>query len=526
MNAFESAMLACLGVAALLAGARWVRVAQREHYVIGATSRFALRWWAMLPENATLGALALVGAATTIAFRWPALVVAAVVAIGPIGLGLRGRTSPLRWTRRCVLLALTASALAVGCVGVVATLAGGRAGLFAACLAALGVPGLVDGALWILSPFEELVAERFVNKARERLSRVHPQVVAITGSYGKTTTKGYIAHLLAARFSVLASPRSFNNRGGLSRTVNEQLALGTEVLVVEMGTYGPGEIRALCSWLEPRVAVLTAVGPVHLERFKRIEAILEAKAEITEGAEVVVCNVDDERLAALAGRLEGEGKRVIRCSAGGPGAAKAEVLVDEEGEEEVALFLHGERIGAAPIAPSAARGTRSNVACAIGAALALGCEAKEVLGRLEGLPGADNRLEIARSSTGLYVLDDTFNSNPAGARVALAALAASGDDGKRRVVVTPGMVELGPLQVSENAAFAKAAAAFASDVVVVGRTNRRALLSGLAAAREAGEGQPQVVVVRRRQDAVAWVRRELGAGDAVLYENDLPDHFP
>ncbi|MGH9149428.1 MAG: glutamate ligase domain-containing protein, partial [Acidimicrobiales bacterium] len=118
------------------------------------------------------------------------------------------------------------------------------------------------------------------------------------------------------------------------------------------------------------------------------------------------------------------------------------------------------------------------------------------------------------------VIDDTYNANPAGAAAALAALQAHRSPAGRAVVVTPGMVELGPRQGEENAAFGAAAAAAATDLVVVGRTNRAALVEG------ASGGQAEVRVVERRADAVAWVRANLGPGDVVLYENDLPDHFP
>ncbi len=526
MNGLDAAGYACLAPAAGLGGLRWLRVAQREHYVAGSVTRFAWRWWGRVPGNAALGVAGVAGAAATGTWRWPALVTAAAVAVGPLGLGLRGRTGRLRWTRRCGVLAVASAVLAATVVVAVALGVGEGAGLVAAATLAAAVPLVVDAGLLALEPVEDRVAGRYVERARARLQRVRPSVVAITGSYGKTTTKGYVAHLLDARFQVLASPRSFNNRGGLSRTVNELLVPGTEVLVAEMGTYGPGEIRALCSWMPPRVAVLTAVGPVHLERFRRIEAILEAKAEITERAEVVVCNVDDERLAGLADRLEADGRAVVRCSAGGPGRAGAEVLV-EEGTTAgtVAVTVRSVRSGEVPLAAGVTPGTRSNVACALGAVLALGVDPAAVLDRLADLPGADNRLEAGRSERGVAVLDDTFNSNPAGARVALAALAAAGGGG-RRVVVTPGMIELGPLQARENAAFGRAAGEVASDVVVVGRTNRRALLEGLSAAQAAGEGAAQARVVRRREEAVAWVRATLGPGDAVLYENDLPDHFP
>ena len=113
---------------------------------------------------------------------------------------------------------------------------------------------------------------------------MHPRVVAITGSYGKTSTKNHLAQLLGDD-GVVVTPRSFNNRAGLSRAINENLADGTRVFVAEMGTYGPGEIRALCSWCVPEIAIVTAIGPVHLERMKRLEVIEAAKYEITERAE-------------------------------------------------------------------------------------------------------------------------------------------------------------------------------------------------------------------------------------------------
>src|SRR6202035_5977429 len=98
------------------------------------------------------------------------------------------------------------------------------------------------------------------------------------------STKGYAAHLLGGSLTVVASPASFNNRAGLARAVNEHLTQGTEVFVAEMGTYGRGEIAELCSWVRPDVAVITAVGPVHLERFGSEERVLEAKAEILKDA--------------------------------------------------------------------------------------------------------------------------------------------------------------------------------------------------------------------------------------------------
>jgi UDP-N-acetylmuramoyl-tripeptide--D-alanyl-D-alanine ligase len=119
------------------------------------------------------------------------------------------------------------------------------------------------------------------------------------------------------------------------------------------------------------------------------------------------------------------------------------------------------------------------------------------------------------------VYDDTFNANPIGARHALEVLSSEVPSG-RRVLVTPGMVELGWAQAEQNAALASVAAEVVTDVIVVGRTNRRALVQGCKASAR----PVSVKLVSKREDAVEWARQELGPGDAVLFENDLPDHFP
>ena len=354
------------------------------------------------------------------------------------------------------------------------------------------------------------MGSHFVKQAAARLAQVAPTVVAITGSYGKTSTKNHLAHLLAGTRRVVATPASFNNRAGLARAINEHLAEGTEVFLAEMGTYGPGEIAELCRWCPPTISVITAIGPVHLERFGSEDRIVEAKAEITTGADLVVLNVDDARLAALADRLAADGRRVVRCSS----RDRADVTVLRVGPT-MALRRAG-RLVAADLAVRAGA-QPSNLACAVAVALELGVAEADVVSRLGTLPAVANRLAVAQAPSGVLVVDDTFNSNPAGARAALGVLAGLGASG-RRAVVTPGMVELGRRQADENRRLGQEAAEVASDVVVVGRTNRRALLKGAATA------SPRCF--RTRGEAVHWVRATLGPGDAVLYENDLPDHYP
>jgi UDP-N-acetylmuramoyl-tripeptide--D-alanyl-D-alanine ligase len=135
------------------------------------------------------------------------------------------------------------------------------------------------------------------------------------------------------------------------------------------------------------------------------------------------------------------------------------------------------------------------------------------------LPHAEHRRSVSTAAAGFTIVDDTFNSNPDGARAALRMLTTLATGGKT-AVITPGMVELGTMQDEENRVFAEEAASSVDHVVIVGRTNRDALLGGSA------NGRASVTVVDSRDEAVAWAREHLGPGDAVLYENDLPDHYP
>lgn len=510
-------VLAVVGtvVATAVTGYRWLRVAQVEHYLPGSVTLVAARWWSGLLVNAVIAAVAI---AVLVLGPVGGFVTLALVTIGPLGLPLVGRTSKLRPTRRVKTLAVKWLALQVGLVAFL-TIGMGLPLAMAGAIGAAVVPALVDAALLLLRPVENFVSARWARRASARLAEIAPIVVAITGSYGKTTTKALVAHLLSGTKSVFASPASWNNRAGLAKAVNEQLAPRTEIFVAEMGTYGPGEIADMCRWFPPHVSVITAIGPVHLERFGSLDRTLASKAEIVDGAAHVVLNVDDERLSALADRIQADaesvspGPTVWRCSAL-DAAADVGVIATEGGS--VRVMVRGSRVADLPQADAAP----TNLACAIAAAVASGLATDQVAARLaQPLPVPDHRLSRTSGAKGFEILDDMYNANPAGALRALDALRAS-NGGGRKVVVTPGMVELGALQDEANEAFAAATSEVASHLVVVGMTNRRALLRGARGTKL------QTLTVHNREAAVEWVKSNLGPGDTVLYENDLPDTYP
>ena len=498
-------ILAC-GTAAVPAGVRWLRIAQREHYLPPAVSRFSVRWWTAGYLNRGLAAGAIIAAAGE--WRWAGigLVTAVVEGCGPVGLGLRGVTGSLVWTRRLVRVAVTTAVVTGGAFG--AAIAIGRAGVAAAALVAM--PAVVDAALAVNRPLERAMNEKWVREGARRLREVAPRVVAITGSYGKTSTKLYLAHLLAGSKRVMASPASFNNRMGLARAINERLTPGTEIFVAEMGTYGPGEIAELCRWIPPEVAVITAIGPVHLERMRTEDRILACKSEILTAGATAVLGVDHPGLSGLAESEARSGRRVITCSGR---EADGQVSVNPHSGE---VRVQGRLIGKIDLRFH----HPLNVGAALGAVLALGVDPSEVADLLGTLPSPEHRLATMVNERGVTVIDDTFNANPAGARAALRRLTEHSSPGGKRVVVTPGLVEMGPRRRIENRELGKAAGEVATHLLVVGRTNRRYLLAG------ATEGKASVLVLENRQQAVRWARANLDRGDTILYENDLPDHYP
>ena len=258
---------------------------------------------------------------------------------------------------------------------------------------------------------------------------------------------------------------------------------------------------------------ITAIGPVHLERMGSIDKIVAAKMEIVEHAKTVVLNVDSPELAEQAERIA-DTHRVIRCSGSRDSVADVRVSVQEPGEG-LRLDYFAESYALGSLHPSV---QRSNVAVAAALAVQAGVPSDRLAALIEDLETGEHRASVSVTDSGITIIDNTFNSNPAGAKEALATLLAHSDVG-RSVVVTPGMIELGSLQDLENAEFARLVAESGCELVIVGRTNRTALRRGAALVGGI------VIEVSNRDAAREWVRLNLSAGDGVLWENDLPDHY-
>jgi UDP-N-acetylmuramoyl-tripeptide--D-alanyl-D-alanine ligase len=390
-----------------------------------------------------------------------------------------------------------------------------------AVLLFVGMPLVLVASDLVLAPLERSVNQGFIRSATTKLRAVHPVVVGVTGSFGKTSTKFAIQRLLDGEEGIaLATPGSFNNPLGISRTINEQLDARHRYFVVEMGAYGEGEIAELCRFVHPTIGVLTSIGPAHLDRFGSMDAIRRAKYEIVTSlppGSTAVMNVDDIETRKLADATSHVG--VMRYGADPAGRPDITATNVEVGTTGASFAIANKRSGSSLQVQTKLLGRHSigHVLAAVAVAVTLGKELGELKGAIESLTPIEHRLQLLEGAGGVTVIDDAYNSNPEGADAALDVLSAM--PARRRVVVTPGMIELGERQFAENARFGRRAAAVADVVVVVAKANREAICSG---AKGAGA---EVVTVDSLAQATDRLGTILGAGDAVLFENDLPDHY-
>ncbi len=383
------------------------------------------------------------------------------------------------------------------------------------------VPLTLIAANLLLAPAEARVQRRYWNEARAKLDQLKPTVVAITGSYGKTSVKHIIGHVLETASPTLITPGSVNTAMGIARVIRERLQPQHRYFVVEMGAYGIGSIRRLCALTPPHLGIITAIGKAHYERFKSLDAVSHAKFELAEaardnGGSVIVAS---DTLNFVWPRQFIERHRDLAITVGEDAAADLviEAVRHEPDGIVAAIRWRGEHYELR--APLYGLHHGRNIALAFAAACSLGLPPEDIVASLRSVPQIAHRLEVKRQANGTIVIDDAYNSNPVGFESALELLDTLRQPDGRRILVTPGMVELGAEHEAEHARIGKLAAAHA-DVLVAVAPHR---VAPLAAAFHETAPEREIVSCAGFAEARAWLDRNLTGRDVVLLENDLPD---
>lgn len=371
----------------------------------------------------------------------------------------------------------------------------------------------------VLVPYEQYAQRTYYRQAVAQLQRVQPSVIGITGSYGKSSSKAMLAHMLQFHAPTLAATGSINTVMGVTRHIREELVPGHLFMVVEMGAYAVGSIRRLCALTPPAAGLITAVGDMHLERFGSTDAIMRAKRELAEAVPpggVLVCNADSPNALRIA--QASTHCRVFLYGEQYPGEVDTRVEQMRFTKTGTHFVLRTREKVFECFTPVLGRPIIQNLAGCFTMAVALGVDPEIAVASFRTIKPVSNRLELVEDA-GVSWLRDAYNSNQFGFRAALEV--ARDLPATRRFMVTPGVIELGAEQAPVNRALSKASAEVCDHTVVVSTTNRQAFIDGH---RDAGRDE-RLVQVANRTEAFRWLHEQLHDGDVVILENDLPDLY-
>ena len=426
----------------------------------------------------------------------------------------------LVFTSRIKRFFITAAALLLICIVVYALVPNTLAGeIFTVTAFALSFvsPLLCLLCRFINAPIDKAVTQWYINDAK-RILKEHKDltVIGITGSYGKTSTKFILNRILSEKYNVVATPHSFNTPMGVVRTVREQLKPQTQIFICEMGAKNIGDIKEICDIVHPKYGIITSVGEQHLDTFKSVDNVFKTKFELAaevlnNGGEMFV-NGDSKD---LIGRIDktlysvyGTGSFDYRVTDISYGKNGSEFSLNLGGGE---IRLSTKLLGMHNIL---------NIAGAAALSYKLGVSEENIRFAVSALKPTEHRLEIKQSVAGSTLIDDAYNANPEGSLEALQVLSRFGN--MQKVVITPGLIELGAREHDCNFALGVAAAKICDIIIFVG-INRSAPLKEGALSQNFPEDK--LFVAASFREAMEIYGGFADKNTAVLLENDLPDNY-
>jgi UDP-N-acetylmuramoyl-tripeptide--D-alanyl-D-alanine ligase len=381
------------------------------------------------------------------------------------------------------------------------------------------IPLILAASVWILELDERRRQKKIIKQAKDHILQVNPFIIGITGSAGKTSTKAALGQILSITKGATFWPdKGINTPMGIARSIREGLKPLHQFAVIEMGAYNKGSIARLAGQYPPQAAIITDVGTCHLERFGSREIIRKTKKELAEAlpkGAFLVLNGDNPFVRQI-GEEESD-KNVIYYGF----KENNDLVIKPMGSEPKGTHFYfcwkGESYQG--FTPQLGNYSLLNLAGAFVMAVSLGANPRFAMAALATIKPVSHRLEYQKQN-GISYLNDSYNSNPQGFCGALDVLKEL--PAKRRLLVTPGMIELGSEQIEQNQSIGKKAARICDFALIVNEINQKALHKGL---RVGGMKEENIIFCCTRDDAFSVLKSLALPEDLILIENDLPDIY-
>lgn len=374
----------------------------------------------------------------------------------------------------------------------------------------------------IMEPIEKNINNNFYVQAQEKIKGLEDlKVIGIAGSFGKTSTKFIVGTILEDKYKVLSSPESYNTRMGLSKVINDDIDASIEVFVAEMGSRKMGEIEELAKLCQPRIGIITSIGPAHIETFKNTDNIMKTKYELIEAlpAEgVAIFNYDNKYIKKLADKTFKE-----KLLYGLEDIEKLDIYADDVIVSELgSTFTIRDKEGNSQKCRTKLIGKHniSNILAGVCASRALGLSFEEICDSITKIEPIPHSLNIINPDSGIIIIDDAFNSNPIGTKAALEVLSQF-KEGKK-IIVTPGMVELGEIEEAANKEFGTNIGKVCDYAVLIGKARTQPIYNGLM---ESNFNPQNIFIVDTLDEASVQIDNLVKPKDVILFENDLPESY-
>lgn len=359
-------------------------------------------------------------------------------------------------------------------------------------------PIFLSVAVAILSPLDYVAKTMLIARAKRKLGTMpRLKIIGIAGSYGKTTVKEFVAAVLKEKYAVLVTPENINTPLGIGRLLLRTLTPQTEILVIEMGEYYRGDVAEICALTPPDIAVVTGINEAHLERLKTLENTVATIFEVVDCSKsgaTAVLNVDDENVSAY---FESHTKN-----------------------HPVACFSHKDN--SAGIFPTKLLGRyalgSAMAAVRVGRLLGVGEEA--IKRGIASVAPIEHRLQPIQSAGGILVIDDSYNGNPEGVHEAILTLSKYAD--RRKIFITPGLVEMGDIAPTLHETIGRELALVADIVILIKNSVTPSIAKGL---EQAGFAKDRIIWFNSALEAHAGLKDILKQNDVILFQNDWGDNY-